>query len=141
VADVTRRYNEMYGHHNTINGVYNGQQYGHHFGGISQVCDASTQSSSQLPSSSNMDGMCNKEFLQHTVGVKEDNEKMLLAKGETSDVGKQTEDLATNTKYLAIARELVDVLKKKLEGIEMVLKDLNECTILMLCIAHHCIFY
>ena len=117
VADVTRRYNEMYGHHsNNISGVYTGhcgQPYRQCFGGVPQVCDASTQSSSQVPSSGeNVPHV----LLHHPDGVGANSESVLLAGGKENGTGKEIENLATNAKQLVIVRELVDALKKKLEG-------------------------
>ena len=114
VADVTRRYNEMYGNHSSINGIYSGQPYRQCFSGVPRVCDASTQSSSQLPSSSG-DGVCDK--VDHLNGVQGDSsESVLLAAGREDGTRRETENLATNARQLVTARELVDALKKKLEG-------------------------
>ena len=111
VADVTRRYNEMYGHHSSgINGVYSGQPYHQCFSGFPQVCDASTQSSSQLPSSSGND-VCNKVL---PGGVQAGS--VALAGEKENGAEKETENLVTNAKQLVVVRELVDALKKKLEG-------------------------
>lgn len=116
VADVTRRYNEMYGHHSSINGVYNGHQYRQHFGGVPQVCDASTQSLPQQPSSSAGDGVSSKVLLHHSDGAKGGSESMQLSEGKTNNIGKETDDSAAHTKQLVIVQKLLEVLKKKLEG-------------------------
>lgn len=108
VADVTRRYNEMYGHRNSsINGVYSGQPYRQC---VPQVCDASTQSSSQLPSFNDND-VCNEVLLHHSGGVLAGS-----AEGKQNGATKETENLVTNANQLVVVRELVDALKKKLEG-------------------------
>ena len=113
VADVTRRYNEMYGHHGSgINGVYSGQPYRQCFSGAPQ---ASTQSSSQLPSSSG-DNVCNKVLLHHAGGLQACSESVTLAGEKENGVEKETENLVTSANQLVVVRELVDALKKKLEG-------------------------
>lgn len=126
VADVTRRYNELYGHPSSIGGsVYNGLQYQQRFVGIPQVCDASTQSSSQV-ASANGDGVGSKVPFE---GVKEDTQDvMVVPEGKT---GKETDEVVTNNKQLVIVRKLVDMLKKKLEGTYSI------CVCKMLMEMHH----
>lgn len=115
VADVTRRYNEMYGHPNGISGVYGGQHYRQHFSGVPQVCNASAQPSSHLPSSGVGDGAGSKVHLND--GVKAASEGMLITEGKTNGVGKEEEEeVATNVKQFAIVQGLLNVLKKRLEG-------------------------
>ena len=117
VADVTRRYNEMYGHHSGINGVHGRQQYRQHFASVPQVCNASTQLSSDLPLSSAGDGLGSKVL--HTDGVKAGSESMPIVEGKTNGIEKETEDVATNMKQLMVVQGLLNMLKKKLEGIYM----------------------
>ena len=111
VADVTRRYNEMYG---GVNGVYGGQQYRQHFTGVPQVCNASTQMSSDLPSSSGGDGIGSK--VHHTDGVKAGSKSMLIAQGKTNGIEEEVEDVVTGAKQLMVVQGLLNMLKKKLEG-------------------------
>ena len=113
VADVTRRYNEMYGPHNGINGLHSGQQYQQCFNSAPQVCDTSTQLLSQV-SSSVRDTACNEVPLHHLDDASSGN--VPVAEEKTVDADKEKESLVASAKRLVVVQELVGTLKKKLEG-------------------------
>ena len=107
VADVTRRYNEIYGPHNGINNVYSGQQYQQCFNGVPQVRDTGIQSLSQVSSSI-------RDTAVHVDDI--GGGDVPVVEGKTGDADKEKESLVANAKRLVVVRELVDTLKKKLEG-------------------------
>ncbi|XP_065907152.1 uncharacterized protein [Dysidea avara] len=105
VAEVTRRYNEMYGHYNPSHygstHYRHPQLYHHHIGGAT-VCDTATQVSS-----------ADHEDKRNKLSGEEDKVGNGIMKDEVDD------SVASTTKRLVVVKDLVGLLKKRL----------NDCTV------------